>query len=131
MSDRTERDELIRLVAQRTGQDAEMVNGIVDAFLDEIYERLSAALQRGQSVTLKNFGGFYVRSERSSWVFKFNPCQKMAAAFHAGTVWLVFDLQRRVVANAENSHSPGCSNPSRNHRGRIQPRTIFRALTKR
>jgi DNA-binding protein HU-beta len=77
MSDRIERDELIRLVAQRTGQDAEMVDGAVDAFLDEIYQ----ALKRGQSVTLKKFGGFYVRSERESWVFKFNPCQKWRALF--------------------------------------------------
>jgi DNA-binding protein HU-beta len=77
MADRIERDELIRLVAQRTGQDAEMVDGIVDAFLDEIYQ----ALKRGRGVTLKNFGGFYVRPERESWVFKFNPCQKWRALF--------------------------------------------------
>ena len=77
MSDRIERDELIRLVAQSTGQDVEMVYGVVDAFLDEIYQ----ALKRGQSVTLKNFGGFYVRQERESWVFKFNPCQKWRALF--------------------------------------------------
>jgi len=77
MSDRTERDELILLTAQRTGQDAEMVNKVVDVFLDEIYQ----ALKRGQSVTLKGFGGFYVRPERESWVFKFNPCQKWRALF--------------------------------------------------
>jgi DNA-binding protein HU-beta len=77
MSDRIERDELIRLVAQRTGQDAELVDGVVDTFLDEIYQ----ALKRGQGVTLKGFGGFYVRPERDSWVFKFNPCQKWRALF--------------------------------------------------
>jgi nucleoid DNA-binding protein len=49
MADRIERDELIRLTAQNTGQDAEMVNKVVDAFLDEIYQ----ALKRGQGVTLK------------------------------------------------------------------------------
>ena len=77
MSDRVERSEIIRLVAQRTGQDVELVGSIVDAFLDEIYQ----ALKRGQSVTLKNFGGFYVRPESESWVFKFNPCQKWRALF--------------------------------------------------
>lgn len=77
MSDRIERDELVRLAAQRTGQDTEMAGKVVDAFLDEIYQ----AMKRGQSVTLKNFGGFYVRTERESWVFKFNPCQKWRALF--------------------------------------------------
>ena len=77
MSDRIERDELTRRVAQRTGQDTDLVNGVLDAFLDEIYQ----AIKRGQGVTLKNFGGFYVRPERESWVFKFNPCQKWRALF--------------------------------------------------
>ena len=77
MSDRIERDELTRQVAQRTGQDTDLVNGMLDAFLDEIYQ----AIKRGQGVTLKNFGGFYVRPERESWVFKFNPCQKWQALF--------------------------------------------------
>ena len=77
MSDRIERDELVRLVAQRTDQDVEVVDKIVDAFLDEIYQ----AMKRGKGVTLKNFGSFYVRPERESWVFKFNPCQKWRALF--------------------------------------------------
>jgi DNA-binding protein HU-beta len=77
MPDRVERDELIRLVAQRIGQEEEMVDKVLDAFLDEIYQ----ALKRGQGITLKGFGGFYVRPERESWVFKFNPCQKWRALF--------------------------------------------------
>ena len=77
MSDRIEREELIRLVAQRTGQDVETVDKVIDAFLDEIYQ----AIKRGQGVTLKGFGGFYVRTESESWVFKFNPCQKWRALF--------------------------------------------------
>ena len=77
MPDRVERENLIRLVAQRTSQEEEMVDMVVDAFLDEIYQ----ALKRGQSFTLKGFGGFYVRPEDESWVFKFNPCQKWRALF--------------------------------------------------
>lgn len=77
MSDRIEREELVRLVAQRTGLDVETVGKVVDAFLDEIYQ----AIKRGQGVTLNGFGGFFVRPERESWVFKFNPCQNMAAHF--------------------------------------------------
>ncbi len=74
MPDRSEREELVRLVAQRTGQDVETVDKVVDALLDEIYQ----VIKRGQGVTLKGFGGFFVRPERESWVFKFTPCQKMA-----------------------------------------------------
>jgi DNA-binding protein HU-beta len=77
MADRIDRDELVRLVAQRIGQDVEVVDKVVDAFLDEIYQ----AMKRGDGFTLKNFGGFYVRNERESWVFKFNPCQKWRALF--------------------------------------------------
>jgi DNA-binding protein HU-beta len=77
MSNRIERDELVRLVAQRIDQDVEVVSKVVDAFLDEIYQ----TMKRGDRVTLKNFGGFYVRPERESWVFKFNPCQKWRALF--------------------------------------------------
>ncbi len=77
MSDRIRRDELIRLVTQRTDQDLDTVDKIGDVFLDEIYQ----AIKRGQGVTLKNFGGFYVRPERESWVLKFNPCQKWRALF--------------------------------------------------
>jgi len=77
MSDHIEREELVRLVAQRTGQDVETVDKVVDAFLDEIFQ----AIKRGQGVTLKGFGGFFVRPERGSWVFKFNPCQKWRALF--------------------------------------------------
>ncbi len=77
MSDRIERNELVLLVAQRTGQEVKVVDNVVDAFLDEIYQ----ALKLGKGVTLKNFGGFYVRPERESWVFKFNPSQKWRALF--------------------------------------------------
>jgi DNA-binding protein HU-beta len=77
MAERVDRDELIRLVSQRTGADTEMVETIMEAFLDEIYQ----VIRRGKGVTLKNFGSFYVRRERESWVFKFNPSQKWRAVF--------------------------------------------------
>ncbi len=46
---------------------------IVDAALEEIY----AALKRGESVSLRNSGFFYVRPEAASWVFRFNPAQRL------------------------------------------------------
>jgi DNA-binding protein HU-beta len=77
MSERINKGTLIALVSQQTGQDAEIVTTIIDAFLNEIYH----TLQQGESITLKNFGNFYVRPEPESWVFKFNPSQKWRALF--------------------------------------------------
>jgi DNA-binding protein HU-beta len=77
MSDRTNLENLIHRTSQRTGCNSEVVSAIVEAFLDEIY----LSLEQGDSVTIKNFGGFYVRPVPHSWVFKFNPSQKWRALF--------------------------------------------------
>jgi DNA-binding protein HU-beta len=34
---------------------------------------------RGDSVSLRGFGSFYVRPARSQWVFRFNPSQRLRA----------------------------------------------------
>jgi len=77
MMGRIEKPELVKLVSQRTSQEAQTVDEIVDAFLDEIYQ----ALKRGDSVSLRGFGAFYVRPHRDSWVFRFNPSQRLRALF--------------------------------------------------
>ena len=77
MNERVNREQLISQVSQRTGLKEETVEAIVDAFLDEIFQ----TIQRRNSVTIKNFGNFYVRAESESWVFKFNPSQKWRSAF--------------------------------------------------
>jgi DNA-binding protein HU-beta len=77
MTERIDKSELVRLVVQRTGLDAETVGAIIDATLEEIYE----ALKRLEPVSLRDFGTFYVREERSRWVFKFNPSQRLRALF--------------------------------------------------
>ena len=77
MTGRVEKSDLVRRVAGRVDRDAETVAEIVDAFLEETYE----ALKRGDSVSLRGFGSFYVRPERESWVFKFNPSQRLRALF--------------------------------------------------
>jgi DNA-binding protein HU-beta len=77
MTERIDKSELVRLVAQRTGQDAEAVGTIIDATLEEIYE----VLKRLERVSLRDFGTFYVREERDRWVFKFNPSQRLRALF--------------------------------------------------
>ena len=77
MTDRVEKPELVRLAAQRVHRDEAAVAEVVDAFLEEIYE----ALQHGHSVSLRSFGSFYVRPEHDSWVFRFNPSQRLRALF--------------------------------------------------
>ncbi len=77
MSERIDRDELVRLVAEQVSKKETLVGEIVDATLEEIYQ----ALKRRTCVSLKNFGTFYVRPERASWVFKFNPSQRFRALF--------------------------------------------------
>ena len=77
MSDRIDKSALITLVTDRVGRDREMVEQIVEATLEEIYE----ALKRGECVSLRDFGTFYVRPERDSWCFKFNPSQRLRKLF--------------------------------------------------
>ena len=80
---RVEKPDLVRLAAERLGRDGRdeaavaAVAEAVDAFLEEVYE----ALKRGESVSLRGFGSFYVRPERESWVFRFNPSQRLRALF--------------------------------------------------
>ena len=77
MSDRIEKEELVERTARRTGDSTETVEKIVDAMLEEIYE----ALKHEERVSLRNFGTFYVRRERGSWVFKFNASQRLRKLF--------------------------------------------------
>ena len=77
MSKRTHKQDLIRAASQRTGVDAKTTAIVVDTFLDELYQ----SLKLGQPVTIRDFGAFYVREERSNWVFRFNPSQKWRALF--------------------------------------------------
>lgn len=77
MTHRVEQPQLVRLAAQRVHRDDEAVAEVVDAFLEEIHE----ALKQGHSVPLRGFGSFYVRPERDSWVFRFNPSQRLRALF--------------------------------------------------
>lgn len=77
MTERIDKKTLINLVAARVSQDTDLVAEVVEATLEEIYQ----ALKRGESVSLRNFGTFYVRPERSSWVFKFSPSQRLRKLF--------------------------------------------------
>jgi DNA-binding protein HU-beta len=74
---RIDKKELVRRVSKRVLKGTGTIEEIVDATLEEIYE----ALKQGECVSLRNFGTFYVRPERDSWVFKFNPSQRLRKLF--------------------------------------------------
>ena len=77
MSDRIDKNDLVKQVAQQTGHDEATVGAIIEATLEAMVD----AFKQGQSVSLRNFGTFYVRSERSSTVFRFNPAQRLRKLF--------------------------------------------------
>jgi DNA-binding protein HU-beta len=77
MPDRIDKPAIVRLVMQRTGWEQAPVEEILDAVLEEIY----AAFTRGESVSLRNFGSFYIRPETAQWVFRFNPAQRLRKLF--------------------------------------------------
>ena len=74
---RIDKKELARRISERVPKGTCTVEEIVDATLEEIYE----GLKQGECVSLRNFGAFYVRPERDSWVFKFNPSQRLRKLF--------------------------------------------------
>jgi DNA-binding protein HU-beta len=70
-------EDLLQNLSKRTGLDRNTVNLVFDATLEEIYN----SLKRCESVTLKNFGTFYIREGRGQQVFKFNPSQRLRKLF--------------------------------------------------
>ncbi len=74
MSDRVSKKELIARLAARMKTDEVTAAAWLDGLADEV-----AAVGAGESVTLPNLGGFYVKQKRDSTVFKFNPSQKLRA----------------------------------------------------
>ena len=77
MADRIDKKQLVDRVSERSGKDGALVEEIVEATLEEIYE----ALKREECVSLRNFGTFYIRRKRNSCAFKFNPSQRLRKLF--------------------------------------------------
>jgi DNA-binding protein HU-beta len=72
-----QKPELIQRVAAQTGMDPHTVSDLLEAILEEIYK----SLKQGESISLKNFGTFYIRPGRTQSVFKFNPSQRLRKLF--------------------------------------------------
>lgn len=77
MGERIDKTQLVSRIAKRLSKHPPEIEPVADAVLEEIYE----ALKREESVTLRNFGTFYIDVRRSGTVFKFNPSQRLRALF--------------------------------------------------
>jgi hypothetical protein len=77
-AERMAKNELPRRLAARMATDEETAAAWIDGFIETLYE----SIKQGQSITLQGLGGFYVKPSRNStWVFRFNPGQKLRALF--------------------------------------------------
>lgn len=77
MPDRLKKEELVHRLALHMQTDDATATAWVDGMVETLYESFKA----GESVTLTGFGSFYVRAEPESWVFRFNPGQRLRALF--------------------------------------------------
>lgn len=77
MTERAKKNDVVHQLATRMKCD----EATAALWLGAVTETLYEAIKTGKSVTLPGFGGFYVRPERSTWVFRFNPSQRLRALF--------------------------------------------------
>ncbi len=67
--------ELIPNIVKETGIKADVIEKVFNATIEQIVQSLKDC----ESVTIRNFGRFYIRAGRhsSSMVFKFSPSQRL------------------------------------------------------
>lgn len=74
MKKHIQKQDIVKLLAEKMKTDEETSRLWVDTFL----EILTEFIKKGSCITLKNFGGFYVKpNDKETWTFKFNPSQKL------------------------------------------------------
>jgi len=71
----TKHKEFVKLYAEKMNCSEKNAEKYLDGFIDTIYD----LMKDKSSVTVQNFGKFYVSQRRDSTAFKFNPSQKMKA----------------------------------------------------
>lgn len=70
--------ELIPNIAKATGVEIEIVESVFNATIEQIVR----SLKQCESVTVRNFGRFYIRPGHSNtMVFKFGPSQRLRKIF--------------------------------------------------
>jgi DNA-binding protein HU-beta len=67
--------EFIKLYAQKMNCSEKNAEKYLDGFIETIYD----IIKEKSSITVNNFGKFYVSQRKDSTAFKFNPSQKMKA----------------------------------------------------
>ena len=77
MAERVKKEDFTHQLALRMNTD----DGTAATWIDGVVETLYESFKAGKGVTFPGFGGFYVRPEPESWVFKFNPGQRLRALF--------------------------------------------------
>ncbi|NUQ05090.1 MAG: HU family DNA-binding protein [Anaerolineae bacterium] len=77
MGDTIDKKELVTRIAKRLSKDSAEISPMIDAAFEEIY----AALKHEESVSIRNFGTFYIDIRHTGTVFKFNPSQRLKALF--------------------------------------------------
>ncbi len=73
MAETMKTKEFIRALAEHMNSSEEVAEAWTQGMIEIMYEQFS----EGKGVTLTNFGSFYIKATSSSWVFKFNPSQKL------------------------------------------------------
>lgn len=71
--DKISTKDLILKVAQKTGLDQDIVEKVVDQFIEEV----ARSLENCHPVNIKNFGTFFIRPTAPTRTFKFNLSQKL------------------------------------------------------
>jgi DNA-binding protein HU-beta len=70
--------ELIQNIVKETGIEIKTVESVFNATIEEIVQ----SLKRCDSVTIRNFGRFYIDQRHSNTkVFKFSPSQRLRKIF--------------------------------------------------
>jgi len=71
MAKKIQKKEIVERLAKRLSIDEKVSEECLDAVLETFYGSFKA----GESVTLPNFGSFYLDRRRSGCVFKFNQAK--------------------------------------------------------
>lgn len=69
--------EFVKLYAEKM----KCSESTAELYLEGLIETLYDSFKEGSSVTIQNFGNFYVARTQYSTAFKFNPAQKLKALF--------------------------------------------------
>jgi nucleoid DNA-binding protein len=72
MSGNLSKKDLVERISKRTNLDPNLIDTVTEVMWDEIYK----SIKRGQGVSIRDAGTFYVKPTSNTWVFKFSPSQK-------------------------------------------------------